>query len=488
MENWTSTPFSKGETGLAYYDTAECKYWVIKQTITKPGPSGSGLEGAFGVACTTTEATNCGGYTSTPSWPGVEYIEFGKNIFVDDTQYAGLTGIIISAAGAGEGGTQEFGFNGCSTEDCVEIPCLKFGVGFHFDGTDTVSGPTAGGGTSCTSGPNGGGTTEPQKAFCSLNFQGLKVTHDANNITSIIGPKISALNCQGGPVDGLTDEQFSRLEFGGGLEVQPQQIAGECTYRITGPKISAEKCDGGPLNGITDDNFSHLIFKGFQVTKVAGSCKFNIEGPKIANQDCNDESPTAFQAFNKLVIGKGIQYTYGTTDEVPPGPGADNCTVTISGPTIASEDACEKSADSNAIEATPFDSLKIDNGLKLVRNIEGSCDFTLSGPEIGKYHDACDPGTAGASDPLGRLFIGGGLKLASPDASDVRYKLCDWVITGPQVKGKSTICRGSTEGPTHFSTLTFGKGLSISPSQDASAENEHCKAYDVNGWTLTAGR
>jgi len=440
MENWTDTIITGEQKTLAYYDTAECKYWAIPAFTGGGGGGGTG-EGAFGVACTTTAATTCGGYTATPSWPGVEYIEFGKNISVANTSYGGQTGIRISAPDAAPPPeSQEFAFNGCPTEQgCGEIPCLKFGVGFHFDGTDTVSGPTAGGGTSCTSGPNGGGTTEPQKAFCSLNFEGLKVTHDANDITSIIGPKISALDCQGGPVDGLTNEQFSRLEFGGGLEVQHQQIAGECTYRITGPKISAKKCDGGPLNGITDNNFSHLIFKGFHVTKEggAGSCKFNIEGPKIE-----------------------------------------------------SADSCELGGE--AIPSSPFNSLKIEGGLKLTKNISppfvDNCDFTLSGPEIGTYHDTCYgalPVYIGASDPLGRLFVGGGLEL-DPLAQDPRYKPCDYVIRGPKVAGKSKICGGDDLGSKDFSTLTFEKGLSINPT-NPNDNNADCKAYTVRAWTLSAG-
>ena len=436
VENWGSTTFSEGSTGLAYYDTAECKYWLI------PGPSNSGTSG-IGVACSDEEVTSCESpFTSTPIWDNIEFINFGENLFVKGSTAEGKKGIIVATTGGGGGGGSKLKIGSAGscispTLDCEEYECLKFadGLDLSIDGTNAI----------------------------------------------VKGPKIASDKCG----SSVTATHFAQLTFEG-LKVEKDEggAGADCNYTVYGPKITAKDCNGSTAGGMPNNKpFNHLTFDGFEVKSSpsnggAGECKFTISSPKIASQACNGDPPadTTFEAFNKLVIGKGIQYT------------KDNCKVTISGPTIESTDICELAGDT-PIEATPFDSLKIDGGLKLARDSdsgENSCNFTLSGPEIGKYEDACDPGQPGASNPLGRLYVGGGLSLAQPPSSSTNYKACDWVITGHKVKGKSKICGGSDVGPKDFGTLTFGKGLQLSATSPTDS-NDTCKEYTVKGWTLTAG-
>ena len=185
--------------------------------------------------------------------------------------------------------------------------------------------------------------------------------------------------------------------------------------------------------------------------------------------------------FEYLVIGKGISLDNDA--------GVGVCISTITGPKISSDDFCELNGipgTPDPVESTPFESIKIGDGLKLTRiGISQRCDYLLSGPEIGTYHDSCDPPSSiGDAGGFGRLFFGGGLQLHHL-ADDPRYKPCDYAITGPKVKGDGW-CGSSPLDAKYFSTLTFGKGLRVNPSNSTS-QNDACKAYTINSWTLTAG-
>jgi len=242
VENWTKETIASGDKGLAYYDTADCKYWFI--------PSASGGSNV-GVACSERIATDCGGvigsggFDSTPNYSGwSNFIEWGQGLSISGISFSGNSGILVSASGGAtkmcitsEGGC---GGTGMPDLEASGYDCITF------QGFKTL----AGSGSCCESGSGA------SSGLSSLAILGPTIS-GYNNLCGNSG--VDGSGGVGGTGTGVSGGNFfSHLTFGNNLTLSADEDVDGCAYRIdAGGSLTVSNSDedfgefGPNITGIT---------------------------------------------------------------------------------------------------------------------------------------------------------------------------------------------------------------------------------------------
>ena len=474
VENWTNTQILSGSKAMAYYDTAECKYWII------PPPSGASgvLKVGTSGCCTVDDSCYpCTGLTGCfligsgleGNWPsgiGIgDFIVTGPKLqsgdcsgnpvgevesFSQITFGSGLRPVKTGTCEWFVGGPtiQESGCNAQNPPQYLENLVIGSGLGFSGEGcVVTITGPQIQSGN-CVGTPLG----EPAY-FDNLVFvSGMRVAKDGDDECEfhIAGPSIQESGCD----NKKAPQALGNLVIGSGLkftELPPDDPA-DCNILISGPQIQSGECDGTPLGKSVP--FNNLIFvSGLRATRTEpDGCEWKISGPAVYKSGCGEKDTTPIP-YEKLIIGSGIT----TTKD----PGGEPCSVLITGPTIQSGDC----AGSAVGEGEAFDNLSFVSGMRIAKDDE--CKWKIAGPTI--QESGC--GAPGSAIGLGKLIIGTGIHYSE-------HGDCGAVISGPKIL--ATLC-GNPAINSHFNQITFTSGLRV--SQDGTEGAAACN-FKVGGPTI----
>ena len=481
VENWTNTQIESGAKAMAYYDTAECKYWII------PPPSGtSGVLKVGTTGCCEDACNPCTGLTGCfmigsgleGNWPsglGIgdfvvtgpkiqsgdcqgtpqnEPESFDKLIFVSGMRLAKTdpSGCTWKISGPT---IQESGCDNNGSRQGLSNLVIGSGLGFYQlsqpeDPNDPerychveLTGPKI------QSGKCDGSTQGIAESFSKLIFvSGLtsqKISEDGCE-WKIAGPKIQKSGC------GTTAEAkpYEKLIIGSGITMESDIDGNACHIKITGPKIQSGKCNGA-AEGIAEAFDTIRFISGMRTVK-RDECEWEIAGPTIQESGCENGS---VEGLSKLLIGSGLHYEK-----------VKDCEVVIHGPKIKVTD-CENPTNIDH----HFTQITFVSGMRVKQ--EGSagadaCKFNVAGPTI--QHSPCgsSPATPVA---FKNLVVGTGLHYAY-DATK-----CEIALTGPKIK--AAMC-GNPAIDSQFQSVTFTSGLRVIKTDSHEA---NCN-FNIGGPTL----
>ena len=465
VENWTETSLEAESKALAYFDSADCTYWIIP---TASGGGGSGTSGLMNIGyagCGNVEDIACQSIKSG-------CLMFGSGLFAsydDSKDDFWVYGPKVGSVGV------------CSDNvEANHFEVLNFDDGLVVTSSDkctyTVHGPTIGAGDgSCTStGDPAGHVTEDDEgkkhtgtnifyqdggsAFTSLSFgSGLGIRTGVAHKSNGTGDPVTGTSCsytidwcgllvgstgctgtsEGDECHRLVDEC---LLFGSGLTVS----WGDDNVLVQGPRVSGDQACGNSLEATP---FDTLIFgSGLKIeVDEDNECAFRVNGPQVGATGCSGN--VELSPFSSLVFGSGLTLKGG------------GCDFIVEGPKISGGDGCGGSV----IKNKPFDILIFSSGIGVEEyGNEGECQFKIVGPKAG----ASGCGNNIEASDFNRLIFSSGL--------DVVQDGCEFTIKGPKISGEGC---GNKFDSKPFATLIFGSGLEIKTHGE---DEENC-AFQVTG-------
>ena len=501
-ENWTKCCIPSGTKGLAYYDTADCKYWMIPEPIVRASGSGTcgrdsvpeesvcgfifgtglklNIENHTGVVNSNIKisSTGCG-------LSGIEPTPFEHLVFSTGLTVGEATGVVGSGCSYTITGPK-IGSTGCQ-RDVQDNPLGIFPT--TFDSLIFASGLTLESGSPFGSGECSYTLTGPKlrshpchlenaleaSGWTGLTFStGLTLKHNidieegygykrAECDFVVVGPSIGSTGCSGD----IAAQPFNSLVFSTGLIFE----TGSCQHTLSGPRISALNCFGyaGVPNSLNPTSFRDLqISTGLSLRQEDDDCTFTMRGPKIGTRTAG--SPIVDSKdfnFDVLLVSGDLQL-----NRVSMVGGDSGCIAVISSSGSGSSPRMRIASTGcgTGTVCTTTDCRVCGSGLAL--SVGEGASHIVSGPSIG-VADNCYEDTFIPDDlprPFNTLSFGSGLSLEETG-------LCDFVLRGPKI-GQTGCVFGNVE-VSHFNKLLFSTGLALQSRESGCS-------YEITGPRISA--
>ena len=470
VENWTKSTVASGDKALAYYDTADCKYWII------PAGSGTG-SGQFSVG-----SSGCG--NDRPCEPTSSCLIFNSGLELEYREVTGTGGSVTSSYFnvygpkilGGGGDCSPTGSGGEATDVIPETPfeSLAFGSGLRLQ----AHAVDASGNETWTDGilPSGTGSGPLGSGF-SGNVGACRFR--------VMGPTIGFTGC-----DEETESQetyfepipFENLMFSTGLNVAPiSGVERSCGYSVMGPFISSY--EGTGCNPIEPAPFNELSIGSGLSLSSTGNCGYLLQGPKWFNNkeylcDKGRDIKEEGESFCEFTGMRGIDVR-AIGDFTPTGLLAINYTQTTENSERCEcpddADECQEySLGSNGIPSQILSTQTLELGVGLHKAADytkdGECRTLLTkilsvrNGIAGAYGEGFGPHITGIeliTDPCPMIVAKGGNDCGSDPFEEEKYTTVQLGTHGidleiPVVTG--VCCSGDTL-QVNFQQLTFCSGL-----------------------------